>query len=135
MLKGIKAKQCPILYTEGAVARLDPEETIDKLLYGGFSSISIGYVGLYNAMIALYGKAYDTEGMMDKGKAILQYLRNYCDKLKKETNIGFSLYSTPAETLATKFCRQDVKDFGTIEGVNDLGYYHNSFHFPAEKEI
>ena len=135
MLKKVKAKQAPILYMEGAVARLNAEDSIEPLLLNEFSSISIGYVGLHNAMVALYGKSYYEDGMLEKGQQILQYLRDYCDKLKKETTIGFSLYSTPAETLATKFCKQDIKDFGIIEGVNDLGYYENSFHYPSVKDI
>ncbi|WP_039240983.1 anaerobic ribonucleoside-triphosphate reductase [Clostridium botulinum] len=136
MLKGIKAKQAPILYMNGAVARLNPEDTIDKLLYNNYSSISIGYVGLHNCMVALYGKSYyESEEMLEKGTKIMQCLRAYCDKAKEETTIGFSLYSTPAETLATKFCKEDVKDFGIIEGVNDQGYYENSFHYPSNKDI
>lgn len=136
MLRTVKAKQSPIFYMEGAVARLKAEDTIEPLLLNGFSSISIGYVGLHNAMMALYGKSYyEDEDMLKKGEKILQYLRNYCDDQKKLTTIGFSLYSTPAETLATKFCKQDVRDFGIIEGINDLGYYENSFHYPSVKDI
>ena len=134
MLRKVKAKQAPILYCEGAVARLNPEDSIEPLLYNGYSSISIGYVGLHNCLMALYGKGLDSfdENIIKKGKKIMQYLRDYCDIQKKETNIGFSLYSTPAETLATKFCVEDVKDFGVIKGVNDKGYYENSFHFPSD---
>lgn len=136
ILKQVKAKQSPILYMDGAVARLNPEDSIEPLLLNGFSSISIGYVGLHNAMISLYGKSYyENENLNEKGKAILQHMKDYCDEQKKLTSIGFSLYSTPAETLATKFCRQDVKDFGIIEGVNDIGYYENSFHFPSTKDV
>ena len=136
MLKTVKAKQCPILYTEGAVSRLNPEDSIEPLLLNGYSSISIGYVGLHNAMVALYGQSYfENEELMKKGKAMLQYLRDYCEKQKKLTTIGFSLYSTPAETLATKFCKQDIKDYGVIESVNDLGYYENSFHYPSVKDV
>lgn len=135
ILKTVKAKQAPILYTEGAVSRLNLNDSIEPLLLNGFSSISIGYVGLHNAMVALYGKSYYEDGMLEKGQQMLQYLRDYCERLKKETSIGFSLYSTPAEVLATKFCKQDIKDFGIIEGVNDLGYYENSFHYPSVKDI
>jgi ribonucleoside-triphosphate reductase len=86
--------------------------------------------------MALYGESYDTNPkMIEKGKQMLQYLRNFCDKTKAETNIGFSLYSTPAETLATKFCKSDIKDFGVIKGVNDKGYYENSFHYPSDTDI
>ena len=137
MLRTVKAKQAPILYCEGAVARLNPEDSIEPLLYNGYSSISIGYVGLHNCLMALYGKGLDSfdENIIKKGQKIMQYLRDYCDTQKKETNIGFSLYSTPAETLATKFCVEDVKDFGVIKGVNDKGYYENSFHFPSDTPI
>ena len=136
MLKGVKAKQNPIMFVEGAIARLNPEDTIDELLTKEHSSISIGYVGLHNAMISLYGKSYyESEELMEKGKKIIQYMRDFCDIKKQETNIGFSLYSSPAETLATKFCRSDVKDFGIIEGVNDKGYYENSFHYPSDTDV
>lgn len=135
MLRTVKAKQSPILYMEGAVARLKPDDSIEPLLLNGFSSISIGYVGLHNAMVALYGKSYYENDMLKKGENILQYIKDYCNKQKEITTIGFSLYSTPAEVLATKFCKQDIKDFGIIKGVNDLGYYENSFHFPSVKDI
>lgn len=135
-LKTVKAEQAPILYMYGIVDRLQPNETIEKLLYKDRSSISIGYVGVHNALMALYGKSYDTDiSMVEKGKKMIQFLSDYCDDKKKETNIGFSLYSTPAEVLATKFCKQDIKDFGEIEGVNTEGYYENSFHYPSNKEI
>lgn len=136
MLKTVKAKQNPILFMYGANARLEADETIEKLLYDGFSSISIGYVGLHNAMVALYGKSYfESDELLEKGKRIIQYMRDFCDNKKEETNIGFSLYSTPAEVLATKFCRSDIRDFGEIEGVNTNGYYENSFHYPSNSEV
>lgn len=132
-LKNVKAKQAPILYQYGAIARLDPEQTIERLLGKDRSTISIGYVGLHNALMALYGESYETK--LDKGIKILEHLRRRCDEFKAETNVGFSLYSTPAEALATKFCRTDVKDFGVVEGVNDRGYYENSFHYPSFLDI
>lgn len=136
MLRTIKAGQNPILFVEGTIARLDPEDSIEPLLYKNHSSISIGYVGLHNAMVALYGKSYyESEDLLTKGKSIIQYMRDFCDAKKEETNIGFSLYSTPAEVLATKFCRSDVKDFGQIEGVTDKGYYENSFHYPSDTDV
>lgn len=135
MMKDVKAKQAPILYQYGAIARLEPEEKIEKLLYKNRSTVSIGYVGVHNALMALYGKSYDSEEGQEKAIKMIQFMKDYCQRLKDETNIGFSLYSTPAETLATKFCRSDVKDFGIIEGVNDNGYYENSFHYPSNKDI
>lgn len=135
-LKKVKAKQAPILYQYGAIARLNPEDTIESLLYKNRSTISVGYVGVHNALMALYGKSYNTDpSMIDKAKQMIQYMRDFCDTQKTETNIGFSLYSTPAETLATKFCKQDIKDYGIIEGVNDNGYYENSFHYPSNMNV
>lgn len=135
MMKEVKAKQAPILYQYGALARLEPEECIEKLLYKNRSTVSIGYVGVHNALMALYGKSYDDEEGREKAVKMIQFMKDYCQRLKDETNIGFSLYSTPAETLATKFCRSDVKDFGIIKDVNDNGYYENSFHYPSNKDI
>lgn len=136
LLVNVKAKQAPILYMYGAVARLDPEETIEKLLYKDRSTISLGYVGVHNALIALYGKSFNTDkDMVDKGVKMVQFMKDYAQKKKDETNIGYSLYSTPAEVLATKFCRSDVAEFGVIEGVNDKGYYENSFHYPSDESI
>lgn len=136
MLRGVKAKQNPILFCEGALARLNPDDVIDELLYKEHSSISIGYVGLHNAMVALYGKSYyESDELLIKGMNIVQFMRDFCDRKKSETNIGFSLYSTPAEVLSTKFCRSDVKDFGEIEGVTTNGYYENSFHYPSNTDI
>ena len=135
MMKEVKAKQAPILYQYGAIARLEPEETIEKLLYKDRSTVSIGYVVIHNALMALYGKSYDDKEALKKAIKMIQFMKDYCQHLKDETNIGFSLYSTPAETLATKFCRSDVKEFGIIEGVNDNGYYENSFHYPSYKDI
>ena len=137
MLETVKAKQSPILYCEGAVARLNPEDSIAPLLHGGYSSISVGYVGLHNCLVALYGKGLDSfdKDIIEKGKKIMQRMRDFCEEQKKIEDIAFSLYSTPAETLASKFCKSDVDDFGIIEGVNDKGYYENSFHFPSDTEV
>lgn len=136
LLVGVKAKQAPVLYQYGAVARLNPEDSIESLLYKDRSTISIGYVGVHNALVALYGESYNTNPeMVNKGVKMVQYLKDYAERAKNETNIGFSLYSTPAETLATKFCRSDVKEFGIIKGVNDKGYYENSFHYPSNEDI
>lgn len=137
ILKNVKAKQAPILYMSGAIARLNSEDTIERLLYKDWSSISIGYVGLHNCLKALYREGLENQNMdiVKKGAKIMQYMRDFCDRKKEETGLGFSLYGTPAETLATKFCEEDVKDFGLIEGVNDNGYYENSFHYPSNSLI
>ena len=137
ILKNIKASQAPILYMSGAISKLKANDTIECLLNNSYSTVSIGYVGLHNCLKALYGKGLDdrTEETASKSCAIMKYMRDYCDNEKAKTHIGFSLYGTPAETLATKFCKQDVKDFGVIDGVNDNGYYENSFHYPSDELI
>lgn len=136
ILKNVKAKQAPILYMSGAICRYEPEQTIEPLLKGN-ASCSIGYVGLNNCLTALYGEGLKerSEEIIAKGNQIMQFIKNFCTLNKKETGIGFSMYGTPAETLATKFCAEDVKDFGIIPGVNDLGYYENSFHYPSNTKI
>ena len=137
ILKNVKAKQAPILYMSGAIARLKAEDTIERLLYQDWSSVSIGYVGLHNCLKALYGEGLENQNkeIVQKGAKIMQYMKDFCDEMKIKTNIGYSLYGTPAETLATKFCTEDVKEFGIIEGVNDKTYYENSFHFPSSELI
>lgn len=137
VLKSVKAKQAPILYMSGAIARLNPDETIERLLQKDWSSISIGYVGLQNCLKALYGEGLENQNgeIIKKGAEIMQYIRDFCDRKKVETGWGYSMYGTPAEVLATKFCVEDVKDFGVIEGVNDNGYYENSFHYPSNTLI
>lgn len=133
ILKNVKAKQAPILYMSGAIARLNPEDTIEPLLKNHYSTVSMGYVGLHNALVALYGKGLDSqdEEILTHAEEIMSYFREWCEKTMEETGFHFSMYGTPAETLATKFCEQDVKDFGVIKGVNDYGYYENSFHYPS----
>ncbi|MNI56641.1 Anaerobic ribonucleoside-triphosphate reductase [compost metagenome] len=87
-------------------------------------------------MNALYGESFlSNDEMLQKGVKIIQYMRDYADKLKSETGIGFSIYSTPAEVYATKACKKDIEDFGIINGVTNLGYYENSFHVPATYDI
>ena len=137
IMKNVKAKQADILWCEGAISRLNPEDTIEELLQDGYCSLSIGYIGISNTIKSLYGIDYDprNELAIKKGKEIMQYMRDYCDKLKHKTGLGFSLYSPPFETGSTKLCKSDQKEFGIIEGVNSKGYYENSFHYDSDKEI
>lgn len=136
MLKNVKANQAPILYMSGAIARLDADSSIEPLLLNSFSTISIGYLGLSNATKALYGKKhFEDSETKEKALNIIKHMKKYCDDLKAKTTIGFSLYGTPSEVLATKSCKKDVEDFGIIEGVTDKGYYENSFHIDAEYDI
>ena len=132
-MKNVKAKQAPILYMSGCISRLNPNDTIEQLLLDGYSTVSIGYVGLHNALVALFGKGLDSfdEDIYKQGQRIMQYVNDWCKRKKEETRRHYSMYGTPAETLATKFCTEDIKDFGIIEGVNSNGYYENSFHYPS----
>lgn len=137
ILKKVKAKQSPILYMSGCISRLNEEDTIEKLLKNSYSTVSIGYVGLHNALVSLYGQGIDSKNdeILAHGEEIMSFLKKWCENTKNKTKIHYSVYGTPAETLATKFCTQDVKDFGLIDGVNTNTYYENSFHYPSNTEV
>lgn len=134
-LKGVLSDSSPIHFQHGGISRLNKGETIDKLLYNGYSTISIGYIGLHEAVQAMLGVSNTTTEGEQFAMRIMNYLRSTADKWKAETNIGFSLYSTPAETVAGKLCAKDVKQFGVIKNVTDRGYYTNSFHVHVSEEI
>lgn len=138
-LQNVKAKVAPILYTEGACGvRLDPDDDIAQLFKNGRASISLGYIGLHEAINALYGSdthIYDSETLQANAMRIMQVLRAATDSWKAKSGYGFSLYSTPSENLCSRFCSIDAKDFGIIPGVTDKGYYTNSFHLDVEKEV
>ncbi|MGG0823247.1 anaerobic ribonucleoside-triphosphate reductase [Paenibacillus turicensis] len=135
-LKGVKAKVAPILYMEGAAgSRLHPEDTIDHLLENGRASISLGYIGIHETIRALYGKAiFEDETLREKGLNIVKYLSQKTEQWKNETGYGFSLYSTPAESLCYRFCALDEKEYGEIEDVTSKGYYTNSFHLDVNQK-
>ena len=136
-LKGVKAKVAPILYMEGAAgSRLQAEDTIDHLLENGRASISLGYIGIHETMMALYGRSiFEDEVLRAKGLQIVKYLSRKTAEWKEETGYGFSLYSTPAESLCYRFCKLDEEEFGVIAGVTDKGYYTNSFHLDVNKKV
>ena len=134
-LLGTKSDIAPILWRHGALARLKKGETIDKLLYGGYSSISLGYVGVYECVYAMMGVSHTTPEGEKFALEIMNYMKAKCDKWKKETNIGFSLYGSPAENLIYKFCKKDQEQFGIIENVTDKGFYTNSYHVDVREEI
>lgn len=136
-LRGVKAKVAPILYMEGAAgSRLNSEDTIDHLLENGRASISLGYIGIHETIMALYGREiFDDPELRAKGLQIVKYLSDKAAEWKKETGYGFSLYSTPAESLCYRFCKIDEEKFGKIQGVTDKGYYTNSFHLDVNKKV
>lgn len=127
-LKGTLSDVAPILWQHGAIARLKSGEKIDKLLYGGYSTISLGYAGLYECVKYMTGKSHTDPSATPFALEVMKYMNKACDKWKKETNIGFSIYGTPLESTTYKFAKCLQKRFGMIEGVTDKNYITNSYH-------
>ena len=134
-LKGIRSDVSPIHWQYGAIARLDKGEAIDKLLYGGYSSISLGYIGLYEVTKLVKGCSQTEPEGEDFALRLMNHLRETTDRWRRETNIGFALYGTPAESLCYRFARIDKERFGTIHEVTDKGYYTNSYHVDVREDI
>jgi ribonucleoside-triphosphate reductase len=135
LLKGTVSDVAPILWQHGAIARLKKGEKIDKLLYGGYSTISLGYVGLHEMIYALIGKSHTTPEGQELSLKVMNKMKESVDKWGAETNIGFSLYGTPAESLIARFCKLDREKFGVIKGVTDKEYYTNSYHVNVTEPI
>ena len=134
-LKKVHAGSSPIHWQYGAIARLDKDAPIEPLLYGGYSSISLGYIGLYEVTKLMRGCSHTTPEGQEFALKVMNRLRKACDDWKKETNIGFALYGTPAESLCYRFARIDKERFGTIPDVTDKGYYTNSYHVDVREKI
>ena len=134
-LKGTKSDVSPIHWQYGAIARLPKGAPIEPLLYGGYSSISLGYIGLYEVTKLVKGCSQTTPEGQAFSLKVMERLRSACDTWKKETNIGFALYGTPAESLCYRFARIDKERFGTIPDVTDKGYYTNSYHVDVREHI
>ena len=134
-LVGTHSDISPIHWQYGAIARLQKGEKIDKLLYGGYSTISLGYIGIYEMTKLMKGVSHTTPEGHDFALRVMKHLRETTDRWKKETNIGFALYGTPAESLCYKFARIDKEKFGTIKDVTDKGYYTNSYHVDVRERI
>ena len=134
-LKGVKSDVSPIHWQYGAIARLDKGATIDKLLYGGYSSISLGYIGLYEVTKLMTGETQTSPKGEEFALRVMNRLRAATDKWKEETNIGFALYGTPAESLCYRFARIDKEKYGTVKDVTDKGYYTNSYHVDVREHI
>ena len=127
-LTGTLSNASPILWQHGALARLNPDEPIDKLLHGGYSTISLGYAGLWETVFALSGKKLTEKEGKELGLEIMKKLNEYTAKWKKEENIDYSLYGTPLESTTYKFAKCLQKRFGIITGVTDKNYITNSYH-------
>ena len=134
-LKGTLSDAAPILWQYGACARLKKGETIDKLLFGGYSTISLGYAGLYECVKYMTGKSHTDPAATPFALDVMQHMNDACAKWKKQHNIDFSLYGTPLESTTYKFAKCLQKRFGVIEGITDKGYITNSYHVHVTEEI
>lgn len=134
-LKGTLSDVAPILWQDGALARLKKGETIDKLLYGGYSTISLGYAGLCECTRYMTGKSHTDPEATPFALEVMQYLNDACKKWKEASNIDFSLYGTPLESTTYKFAKCLQKRFGKIPGVTDRNYITNSYHVHVTEDI
>lgn len=134
-LKGTLSDAAPILWQYGALARLKKGEPIDKLLYGGYSSISLGYAGLYECVKYMTGKSHTDPEATPFALEVMQHMNDACDKWKEETNIAFSIYGSPIESTTYKFAKCLQKRFGIVPGVTDKSYITNSYHVNVAEEI
>lgn len=134
-LLGVKSDVSPLHWQYGAIARLKKGEVIDPLLYGGYSSISLGYIGLYELTYLMTGKSHTTPEGKSFALKVMRHMQAKTEAWKEETNIGFSLYGTPAESLCYRFARIDREKFGVVENVTDKGYYTNSYHVDVREKI
>ena len=134
-LKGTLSDAAPILWQYGALARLKKGEPIDKLLYGGYSTISLGYAGLYECVKYMTGKSHTDPAATPFALDIMHHLNDACAKWKAETDIDFSLYGTPLESTTYKFAKCLQKRFGIIPGITDKNYITNSYHIHVTEQI
>ena len=134
-LKGTLSDAAPILWQYGALARLKKGETIDKLLYGGYSTISLGYAGLYECVKYMTGKSHTDAEAKPFALSVMQHMNDKCKEWKAKENIDFSLYGTPLESTTYKFAKCLQKRFGVIEGVTDKNYITNSYHVHVSEKI
>ena len=134
-LKGTLSDAAPILWQYGALARLKKGEAIDKLLYGGYSTISLGYAGLYECVKYMTGKSHTDPEATPFALEVMEYMNDACNKWKEETNIAFSIYGSPIESTTYKFAKCLQKRFGVIEGVTDKSYITNSYHVHVSEPI
>ena len=134
-LLGTLSDVAPIQWQDGALARLKPGETIDKLLYDGYSTISLGYAGLAECVYAMKGCSHTEENGREFGLKVMQSLNDHCAKWKSEENIDYSVYGTPLESTTYKFAKALQKRFGIIPHVTDKNYITNSYHIHVTEEI
>lgn len=135
LLLGTPSDISPIHWQHGGIARLKKGEKIDALLKDGYSTLSLGYVGVYEMTQAMLGVSHTTKEGEEFALKVMHHLKDACDKWKAETGLGFGLYGTPGESLTSRFCRIDKQKFGEIKNVTDRMYYTNSYHVHVAEEI
>lgn len=135
LLKGVISDVSPIHWQHGGIARLKKGEKIDSLLENGYSTLSLGYVGVYEMTQAMLGISHTTKDGEKFALEVMNHLNNTCQKWKDQTGLGFGLYGTPGESLTSRFCRIDKQKFGEIKNVTDRMYYTNSYHVHVSEEI
>ena len=134
-LKGVKSDSSPIHWQHGAIARLPKGAPIEPLLYGGYSSISLGYIGLYEMTKYMTGVSHTYAEGLDFALKVMHLLKHKVTEWRAKTNIGFALYGTPAESLCYRFARIDREKYGEIPDITDKGYYTNSYHVDVREDI
>lgn len=134
-LKGTKSDVAPILWQYGALARLEKGQTIDHLLYGGYSTISLGFAGLYECVKFMTGKSHTDTSAEPFALAVMQYMNDACAQWKAKHNIDFSVYGTPLESTTYKFAKALKNRFGEIDGITDKNYITNSYHVHVTEKI
>lgn len=134
-LLGTTSDSSPVHWQYGAIARLENGEKIDSYLKGGYSTISLGYIGLYEVTKLMLGVSHTTPEGEEFATKIMQHMKDKCAEWKKESDIGFALYGTPAESLCYRFARIDLERFGKIKDVTDKGFYTNSYHVDVREKI
>ena len=134
-LKGTPSDVAPILWQHGALSRLKKGEPIDKLLYGGYSTISLGYAGLYECVKYMTGKSHTDDVAKPFALSVMQKMNDKCNEWKQAENIDYSLYGTPLESTTYKFAKALQKRFGIIEGITDKNYITNSYHVHVSEDI
>ena len=135
LLLGTSSDISPIHWQHGGIARLEKGEKIDSLLKDGYSTLSLGYVGIYEMTQAMLGVSHTTKEGEEFALKVMNHLKCACDSWKAETGLGFGLYGTPGESLTSRFCRIDKQKFGEIRNVTDRMYYTNSYHVHVTEEI
>ena len=134
-LSNTKAEVAPILWCDGALARLNPDETLDKLIHGGYCTSSLGYAGLYEAVKTITSKSHTEPGGYSFGIAVMQFLNDQCAKWKAAEDIDYSVYGTPIESTTYTFAKGLRKRFGVVEGITDRDHVTNSYHVPVFEKI